>query len=159
MDPLTATTLISGGIGLADRLFRKKKKPDMRGLENALAILRKRTDNEVSGTIGRLQAGGIDPRSGLAAETAGAVRSRAALDASQAEAIFANQRPLEEPEDESTADLLSSLVLNLGTAKYGQGKGAAAQQPISLLDPRKVKMKQNLGDYGRYAPSRFGAYA
>lgn len=160
MDPLTAATLISGGIGIADNLFSKKKKPDMRNLENALAILRKRTENQVSGTLGRLRAGGIDPRSGLAQETANAVRSSLAPGAEEARALFEQQSLLNQPpEDESTSDLISSLVLNLGTAKYGQGKGAAAQQPISLLDPRKVKMKQNLGDYGRYAPSRFGAYA
>ncbi len=142
IDPLTAATLVSGGIGLADKIFGKKRGLDPKILQNALAVMRKRSENEVSGTLGRLQAGGIDPRSGLAAETAGAVRNRASSDVGTLSAEFDREaeRVLSGQNDESTADLISSLVMNLGTAKYGQGNGAA-QQPISLLDPSKIKMR------------------
>lgn len=163
IDPLTAATLVSGGIGLADKIFgggaqkraRKRLEEqaerglDPKILQRALSILRKRTANDVSGTIGRLQAGGIDPRSGLATETAGAVRNRAGAEAGELSSLFefesaraqdAANRALAGQEDESTSDLIQSLVLNLGTAKYGQGKGAA-QQPISLLDPSQIKMR------------------
>lgn len=164
MDPITAATLISGGIGLADKIFgggaekRARKRLEQQAergldpkvLQHALSILRKRTANDVSGTLGRLQAGGIDPRSGLATETAGAVRNRAGAEAGELSSLFefesakaqdAANRALAGGQDESTSDLISSLVMNLGTAKYGQNKGVAAQQPISLLDPSKIKMR------------------
>lgn len=165
IDPLTAATLISGGVGLADKLFSSNPRDealtalenqanrglDPRILRRALKTLRARTRNDVSGALGRLRAGGIDPRSGLAQETAQSIRNAAGEEGGGLREYFdleserartsANQALAGLPEDESTADLISSLVMNLGTAKYGQGKGAAAQQPISLLDPSKIKMR------------------
>lgn len=93
---------------------------DPKILERVLAILNARNQTEQSGVLSRLAAGGIDPSSGLAQEAVGATRRSLGARTGEAQSLFnaeserakmaANQQLAGLPVDNSTGDLLGSLL-------------------------------------------------
>lgn len=89
-------------------------------LQRALAILNARNQAEQSDVLSRMAAGGIDPSSGLAQEAVGATRRSLGARTGEAQALFnteserakmaANQQLAGLPVDNSTGDLLGSLL-------------------------------------------------
>lgn len=120
-------------------------------LQRALGILNTRNQAEQSGTLSRLAAGGIDPSSGLAQEAVGATRRSLGARQGEAQALFnqkseaakmaATQQLVGLPVDNSTGDLLGSMLQALQT--YGasrQKKDLSFDNLETMLNKKPVQI-------------------
>lgn len=139
-----------GGKSRQDKALDKIEKISNEGLDpkilqRALAILNARNQTEQSGVLSRLAAGGIDPSSGLAQEAVGATRRGLGARMGEAQSLFnqqseaakmaATQQLAGLPADNSTGDLLGSL---LGAVQAGVQRKMDFDRLDKILNPQQA---------------------
>lgn len=126
-------------------------------LQRQLKILNARQGGESSDILQRLAGGNIAPSSGLAQEFVGASKRSIGGRQAEAQALFdeynqrakmqANQQLAGMPEDQSTGDLLGSVLSEL-QAQYGGGGSKKAMDFDNLdqmLSPQQPAAQSNIG--------------